>query len=548
MVILGTKFLVWCALSVLFVGCLFGVSFTFSDVGVTVTISDYEGVLKCGSEYLISVSGPSGYKAGSIYIQMANGNAYFDIPSPGIPVGGSGYYTLTYGIDGGVCEVRTVSVVNARFYSPTGSSSRSVSLNGSVTVVSDSCTGYDDPPGPPCYLSVSVFGEGSVMVVGEFEVATEKMPRVYEVSGGDEICFQCIPGIGNVFNSYSVDGGEWVISDGSFCLTVNDDMTVVFRFVDELSFDEDDNKRASEWWGTYERSSSSTVWEDWSIVGVNWAHFDEDGDMVYMDSTLIGSWQDHLAGGNGEVYLFTPSWFERFWVYRNGKHFGYVNESNQVVIGDNEGTVMGSFVESCDWWGGEEPGYGFSGFGGLVSGPLIANNEAKTTFWFEDEWGKRVFEVEDRFWTGFWDYPGYDPASPTTYPPEPFWKADPPEPPGEEDNSWLADLLKDFFEKYFVYDRELLKWLAEDLRDKAARKFPFCLFWIPEKLPSSSEDVSVPLLDLSMFVGKDFKVDFYNNEYVDELAETTRNISRYIIWLLFIFHLRDIITPVMVID
>jgi hypothetical protein len=108
--------------------------------------------------------------------------------------------------------------------------------------------------------------------------------------------------------------------------------------------------------------------------------------------------------------------------------------------------------------------------------------------------------------------------------------------------------LKDFFEKYFVYDPELLKWLAEDLRDKAARKFPFCLFWIPEKLPSSSEDVSVPLLDLSMFVGKDFKVDFYNNEYVDELAETTRNISRYIIWLLFIFHLRDIITPVMVID
>lgn len=524
MAVLGTKFLVWCSL-VLVCSVAMGVMPTVwvcEDVAMSGGI--YPGYMRLWVSHVnwvrlsVSCDGRWIETYPGWYI-FSNGNYYLDFPDLGPGTG-----SIACHVDG---SWETVA--------------------SGITWTDDSCFG--SPKFGPWSVTVNVVGGGSVVCMDSPLVATPGQSRIYEnIEDGASICFQAIPGTGYVFNGYSVDGGEWVISDDSFCLTVNDDMTVVFRFVDELSFDEDDNKRASEWWGTYERSSSSTTWEDWSIQGVNWAHFDEDGDLVYMDSTLIGSWQEHLAGGNGEVYLFTPSWSERFWVYRNGKHFGYVNESNQVVIGDNLGTVMGSFVESSDWWGGEEPGYGFSGFGGLVSGPVIANNEAKTTFWFEDEWGKRVFEVEDRFWTGFWDYPGYDPASPTTYPPEPFWKADPPDPPGEEDDSWLADLLKDFFEKYFVYDPDWLKGLAEDLRDKAARKFPFCLFWIPEKLPSSSEDVSVPLLDLSMFVGKDFKVDFYNNEYMDELAETTRNLSRYIIWLLFIFHLRDIIMPVMVID
>lgn len=534
MVILGNKFLVWCSL--VLSGLCFAAAPTVSGLPVTV---------KGGESYNVTVSVPEDHLSR-------------------LPASGINWYKSSDYSFGARCvfepAITSVGVHNVVATFLTIPNSWQAPQTNSIIFTYDGGSNYPltgistyyfeaGEYSPSYNVSVSVSGGGSVMVVGDVRVATPDVPRIYEGFGsGDEICFQVIPKIGSVFNAYSVDGGDWVICDGSFCLSVTKSMSVVFRFVDELSFDDDENRRASEWWGTYERSSSSTTWEDWSIVGVDWAHFDEDGDMVYMYSTLIGSWQEHLAGGKGEVYLFTPSWSERFWVYRNGKHFGYVNESNQVVIGNNEGTVMGSFVESSDWWGGEEPGYGFSGFGGLVSGPVIANNEAKTTFWFEDEWGKRVFEVEDRFWTGFWDYPGYDPASPTTYPPEPFWKADPPEPPGEEDNSWLADLLKDFFEKYFVYDPQLLKWLAEDLRYKAARKFPFCLFWIPEKLPSSSEDVSVPLLDLSMFVGKDFKVDFYNNEYMDKLAETTRNLSRYIIWLLFIFHLRDIITPVMVID
>ncbi len=552
MVILGVKFLVWCSLIVLFVGSVFGVSFTFSEIGVTVTISDYEGVLKCGCDYLISVSGPSGYGCGSIRFGMPHGNAYFLLPAPGLAVGGSGYYTLNYGRDGGVCEVRSISTVSAEYYSG-GAYSRVVDLNGSVTVVSDSCTGYADPPGPPVYVDCSVVGDGSVMVVGEVEVATPDYPRSYTVEMGDSICFVAIPGNGYVFNAYSVDGGDWIFEDNDFCLNVLDDMDVEFRFVDALSFDDDDCTQRSEWWGTYEATSTDSPFSVWKVKGQTVATIGESG-FVYDAGvyTMFGSWQDHLNSGEGGVYIFSPSWSERFWVYKEGKHIGHVNEDNEIVLGATSDVILGDFVEDEDWWGGSEPSYGFSGWNGLVEGPVYAIDEVTTGFFFIDEWGKRVLAVKDRFWSGEWDYPGFDPASPTTYPPEPFWKADPPEYSDDEDANWLTDTLKGFFEKYFKPSSEITELMADELRNKAASKFPFCLFWVPGKLAGDWDDVTVAPLDLSMFFpdgsGDDLKVDFYNNENMDEVAEFTRSASRFMIWILFVAYLREIITPLMVID
>jgi len=542
-VILGIKHLVWFALVLL--GSM-AFCFSVSGQGVTVYITPHENNLKAGQYYLISVSAPDGWIVSNVRI---NTSAYtFDfgdnVTPPGFNLmnGQSAYVQLlpTWP-SGGPWNISNCTIVINK-----GSGFDQWSATGDYSGIK--VYGYDsgipDPPGPSYSLGVSVpTGEGEILNVNE---GVSVQSEVWEYEEGTVVNLVAVPALGWSFHSWNLDNGN-IVFDNPISLTMNETRTAEARFVDQLNPEDPDDPgksiKRSEWWGTYEKDAEAEDWERWKLWNDEIAYIERSGSdvMVYRSG-------HHLIGymlGN-EISLWDVSYDERYYLRKyigdGWQDFGYI-DGNDIIIGNRSfswdvGTLYndktGSFLgQACT-----------VSFGNLQMGKIS----------FYDEYGLVEFLIIDRFWTGHWtpDDPFFDPEDPETYPEEPGWKdvEVPPKEPGifddlfEELQRWLVDFIK----KYFFPSESMMKFHANDLKAKASERFPFSLFWIPERLVGEAEEATVGLLDLSMFGVEGFKIDFYNNENMVTLAAWMRNMSRYLLWLMFILWLRDNITPTLVID
>lgn len=407
--------------------------------------------------------------------------------------------------------------------------------------VAGSCSGGPEPPVNYYSLGVAVPTDGgSIVNVNEGEAVTYE---VWEYEDGTDVDLSVIPNLGWSFHSWLIDGSATSTSD-TLRVTMDDNHVVEARFTDNLDpvdpDNPDDDIKRSEWWGTYEKTYDDVKWKEWTLNDTKIADFITSGEEtgVYYDDDLVGYMID-----NESVHILMPLIDERYWIYGNGQAIGYIDEDDYICLGnrtfshiaghinvDGSATFLGQAAEVS--------------FGSKIYGVIR----------FYDEYGEVVLNIRDRFWEGYWipDDPMYDPEDPGTYPDEPEWKDIPEEPeqPGIFDEIFedIKRFIVGFLREYFMPDQDLLEFHANELKRKASDKFPFSLFWIPEKLQGEYEDVDIPLLDLSMFGVDDFKVDWFNNEYMDQAAEWMKNFSRYLLWFMFILWLRDNITPVLVID
>ena len=389
-------------------------------------------------------------------------------------------------------------------------------------------------------LGVSVpTGGGSIVNVNEGETVTSD---IWEYESGTDVDLAALPSLGWSFHSWLIDGSATSTSE-TLRLTMDDDHVVEARFTDDLNPVDPDNPsreiKRSELWGSYEKDSDDDYWKEWTLKGSNIADIIETGGEygVYYGDHLVGYMEEDET-----VHILMPLHDERYWISKGGQAIGYIDGSSIYLGNRHFGHLAGSInVDGTGTFLGQAAEISFS-------------NKKYGTLKFFDEYGEVMINITDRFWEGYWipDDPLYDPEDPETYPDEPEWKNIPDEPdePGIFDEIFqdIKRFIAGFIREYFLPSQDLLEFHASELKRKASNKFPFNLFWIPEKLQGEYEDVDIPLLDLSMFGVDDFKVDWFNNEYMEQAAKWMRNFSRYLLWFMFILWLRDNITPTLVID
>lgn len=406
--------------------------------------------------------------------------------------------------------------------------------------VAGSCSGRPEPPVNYYSLGVAVpTGGGSIVNVNEEETVTSD---IWEYESGTDVDLAALPSLGWSFHSWLIDGSATSTSE-TLRLTMDDDHVVEARFTDNLNPVDPDNPsreiKRSELWGSYEKDSDDDYWKEWTLKGSNIADIIETGGEygVYYGDHLVGYMEEDET-----VHILMPLHDERYWISKGGQAIGYIDGSSIYLGNRHFGHLAGNInVDGTGTFLGQAAEISFS-------------NKKYGTLKFFDEYGEVMINITDRFWEGYWipDDPLYDPEDPETYPDEPEWKNIPDEPdePGIFDEIFqdIKRFIAGFIREYFLPSQDLLEFHASELKRKASNKFPFNLFWIPEKLQGEYEDVDIPLLDLSMFGVDDFKVDWFNNEYMEQVAEWIRNFSRYLLWFMFILWLRDNITPTLVID
>lgn len=547
MAILGNKFLVWLVVLITISTVVIAtdpdplIEIRLYSNGEVVQVWCYDGGLKYGGRYRVKISGNQPTFEVS-RVEFGNSDWYkgafiFD-PPVSIGTGFDGYveFQRISGDDGTWCWPLGYWRVVATYSMSSNTDFWGVQIAGSGST----CMDYPVIPPEKYSLGLSVpTGGGSILNVNE---GREIISEILEYEEGTQVDLAAIPDLGWSFHSWLIDGSATSTYE-TIRITMDDDHVVEARFTDNLNPVDPDNPsheiKRSELWGSYEKDSDDDYWKEWTLKGSNIADIIESGGVygVYYGDHLVGYMEEDET-----VHILMPFIDERFWISKGGQCIGYIDGSSIYIGNRTFGHLVGSInVDGSGTFLGQAAEITFS-------------NKKYGTIKFYDEYGEVMINISDRFWEGYWipDDPLYDPEDPETYPDEPEWKNIPDEPdePGIFDEIFqdIKRFIAGFIREYFFPSQDLLEFHASELKRKASDKFPFNLFWIPEKLQGEYEDVDIPLLDLSMFGVDDFKVDWFNNEYMEQAAEWMRNFSRYILWFMFILWLRDNITPTLVID